>query len=319
MVLEMVVGPVDRGACIRELSQYPKQIEYLYLPLSFVSPDGDPRFTVSAGGLGVRIFPVRININLSARTVEELLGQKKRMHCAAFHFLSGELDVELACRIKKGDAAARLAVDNYRDAHVQQQSPYSVEDLRQKIMEQFKEVLRRQEAREAGDYADDTTFQGLVSEMLDARRWAVSKLRLWLEDRTEYIYFVVGYSLREAHRRLVAYLARAADAAHTTEKGAAALEVCKERGLLQAGVDEANDAGEAPLVAAAADGAAAADILLLIAARSAVNGVDGEPSAAATAAAKYGHADVLIALLKAKAAVNASNMVCRCRLYCVQL
>jgi hypothetical protein len=108
MVLEMAVGPVDRGACIRELSQYPKELEYLYLPMSFVSPDGAPRFTISAAGHCVRVIPVRINVNLSARTVEELVGQKKRMHCAAFRFLLGELKCELARLAKEGSAAARL-------------------------------------------------------------------------------------------------------------------------------------------------------------------------------------------------------------------
>ncbi len=109
MLLEMVVGPVDRGACIRDLSQYPLQIEYLYLPLSFVSPDGTPRFTLSADGLGVRVIPVRINANFSAPTLEQLVGQKKRMHCASFRFLVGELKGELPRLVERGGAKARFA------------------------------------------------------------------------------------------------------------------------------------------------------------------------------------------------------------------
>ncbi len=32
MVLELTVGAVDRGACIKELSQYPEEVEYLWVP-----------------------------------------------------------------------------------------------------------------------------------------------------------------------------------------------------------------------------------------------------------------------------------------------
>ncbi len=113
MVLEIVVGPVNRGACIRDLSQYPLEVEYLYLPMSFISPDGTPRFTISAAGLGVRVIPVRINVNLSARTVEEFLKQKKRMHCTSFRFLLGELKGELA-RLAVG-SGTRFAGDLTRD------------------------------------------------------------------------------------------------------------------------------------------------------------------------------------------------------------
>jgi hypothetical protein len=304
MLLEIVVGPVDRGACIRELSQYPEQIEYLYLPMSFVSPNGAPRFTISrAAGLGVRVIPVRINANLSARTVERIVEQKKRMHCAAFSYLQHEVAEDLPRRAEEGGATARFAADTTKN----QDGSHTVEGLIAIIKGQVEAVLAAQRARDAREYIDDAVFQRLVTDMLDARRWAVSKLRLWLEDRSECICFVMGYSLREAHRRFTAYLARTADAAGTQgRRRAAALEVCKARGLLQARVDEVNDSNEVPLVAAAADGAAAADIELLVAAGSAVNDEEGEPSAATMVAAGNGHVDVLCALLEAKAAVNAS-------------
>jgi len=308
MVLEIVVGAVNRGACIRDLSQYPREVEYLYLPMSFISPNGPARFTVSAAGLGVRLIPVAVTVNFSSRTVEQLLAQKKDMHCAAFRFLQGELAGDLARLAEAGGAAARFAGDttkNYGGAH-------TVEGLLEGIAEQSGAVLRRHKARGEAEFADNEVFQGLVAEMLDTRRWAVAKLRLWLEDRTEPICSFGRYSLRVAHRRLTAYLARAARAAGTEEgRRAGAVEACRARGLLRARVDEANDAGEAPLVAAAADGAAAADMRLLIAAGSAVNGAQGWPSAAAMEAARYGHGDVLGALLEAKAAVNASAKVLR--------
>ena len=309
MVLEMVVGPVDRGACILDLSQYPKEVEYLFLPMSFLSPDGAARLIVSDAGLAVRVIPVRVNLNLATRTVKQQLGQKKRTHCAAFGYLLPELEAELArIAAKDGAAEKRLAGDTTKN----QGGTHTVEGLLEEIAGQFGAVLRRHEAVEEGRYADDAEFRAMVGDMLDARRWAVSKLRGWLEDRTEPICFVAGYSLRFAHRKFTAYLTHAAGEAGTEEgRRGAAVEACKARGLLRARVDEANDAGEAPLVAAAADGAAAADIRLLVAAGCAVNGTAGMPSAAAMEAARFGHVEALGALLEAKAAVNASAKVLR--------
>ncbi len=71
---------------------------------------------------------------------------------------------------------------------------------------------------------------------------------------------------------------------------------------------EVNDMGEDPLVAAAADGAASSDIRMLVAAGAAVNGADGA-SGALIEAATYGHVDVIVALMGAKAALNAPVQV----------
>lgn len=302
MVLEMVVGPVDRGACIRDLSQYPKEVEYLYLPMSFISPDGLPRFRISTAGLCVRVIPVRVNINLTTLTVEQRLGQKKSMHCAAFRFLLGELRGELSLLAMEGGAAERYAGDDSKSRF------YTVPGLIQRIVTQCEEVLKKHENRGEEDYTDNAVFQGLVADMLNVRRWAVSKLRLWLEDRTECISRVFHYHLRVADRKLTAYLVRAMGTAETEDgRRNAALEACKARGLLLARTDEAR---EDPLVTAAADGAAVADIRLLIAAGSLVNDTKGQLSDAARAAVEYGHADVLGSLLTAKAEVNApSNVV----------
>jgi hypothetical protein len=307
MVLETVADSVNRGACILHLSQYPKEVEYLYPPMSFIAAAGTPRFAISADGLGVRVFPVQVSANQASRTVEQILGQKKRAHIAAFRFLVAETRAELT-RIADTDGAAaeRLASDRTKN----QGGTHTVEGLLERIVRQVEEVVKGHEAVGEGEYADDAVFQGLVTGMLDARRWAVSKLRLWLEDRTQLICFMMDCSLCNAHRLLSAHLVRAAGAAAGTEEGRrAAAAACMERRLLQARFDEANDEGETPLVAAAADGATAADIRLLVAAGSAVNGAEGEPSAAAVKAAAFGHADALRALLEAKAAVNSSQKV----------
>ncbi len=147
-----------------------------------------------------------------------------------------------------------------------------------------------------------------MTALLDARRWAVSKLRLWLEDSTSKISTVMCYPLRDAHRRYTAFLGRALGVAEDGRR-MAALQVCKARGLLRARVDESNDEGEDPLVAAVTDGAATADIQLLIAAGCAVNGAEGKASMAVLGTAMYGNAAALGALLEAKATVNGSTKV----------
>ncbi len=313
-VLEMVVGPVDRGACIQDLSQYPDEIEYLYLPMSFISPDGTPRFTISAAGLGVRVIPVRVNVNLSACTVEELLGQKKRIHCTAFLWVLKQLKCDLAELAEKGNVTASF--DCNSSISVTDAAEGLLKEMISGIAGQFEAVLKEHEAKEEWEYADNSVFQGLVTGMLDAQRWAVSKLRLWLEDCTTYRRRVADYSLRKAHRHLTAYLVCAMTSADTKERRQnAALEVCKVRGLLRSRVDEANNDGEPPLVAAAADGAAAADIRMLIAAGCDVNCAGGA-SRAVMMAAMFGRDDALCALLDARADINASAKVVHEGLYC---
>ena len=41
MVLSARVGAIDRGARIADLSQYPGEVEYLWVPCSFIEPMGD--------------------------------------------------------------------------------------------------------------------------------------------------------------------------------------------------------------------------------------------------------------------------------------
>ena len=104
LVLQIAVGAADRGGCIRDLSQYPAEVEYLFVPCSFLAPDGPPQFRISDGGLGVRVVPVRISTSHSARTVEDLLGDKKRIHVTAFRYLVDETrDVLARIAVSGGD------------------------------------------------------------------------------------------------------------------------------------------------------------------------------------------------------------------------
>jgi hypothetical protein len=63
----------------------------------------------------VRIVPVRVNSNLTARTLEQMVSSKKHMHMAAFRFMLQELRRDLFAMCEnEGRGAARLATDFYR-------------------------------------------------------------------------------------------------------------------------------------------------------------------------------------------------------------
>jgi hypothetical protein len=178
MVMEMVVGAVDRGACIRELSQYPREVEYLWGPCFFVAPEGEARLEVTVHGV-VKLVPVRVNANLSARTVEELVGQKKRTRLACFR---------RAAQARGGQGGGGQAEEGHDPEPGE--GGHTVDELLGNIAAQCEEQMAKHSRLEPEEFSQDEAFRRLVTEMLDARRWAVSKLRLWLEDGSQFIAFM---------------------------------------------------------------------------------------------------------------------------------
>jgi hypothetical protein len=78
LVLAIRVGAADRGACIREFSQYTTEVEYLFAPCCFLEQDGPDYLEVTSAGV-VRIFPVCVNANQQTCTVDELVDKKKKL------------------------------------------------------------------------------------------------------------------------------------------------------------------------------------------------------------------------------------------------
>ena len=107
-VLEITVGPVDRGASIEVFSQYPGEREVLWVPLSLLAPDGPPRLEATGQGV-VSLVAVRVNANLMASTIEEIVERKKRGPLASFRFILSDLG-----RALRGIAADERAEE--RDA-----------------------------------------------------------------------------------------------------------------------------------------------------------------------------------------------------------
>jgi hypothetical protein len=220
---------------------------------------------------------------------QELLGQKKSMHINAFRLLTDELSRDLRCIADKEGAEARLAADSERNYMGKR---YTVEGFLDRIVGLVVEVVKRHEKRAAAEYTDDGAFKGMVQEMLDARAMAEILLRLYLEDHSRGIYMRMWTSLREAHRELIAFRTRAMAGLKGEARRAAAERLCVMRGYAVRGVGEVNDAGEDPLVCAAADGTVgAAGVALLLEAGATTGGE------ALVAAAKHGQREAVEVLI----------------------
>jgi hypothetical protein len=87
----MQVGRIDVGASIKFLSQYPKEEEFLFPPLSCLEVVGEPRIEARPDGGELFVVPLRINANLRAATVGELIARRKRLHAVATRSLREEL------------------------------------------------------------------------------------------------------------------------------------------------------------------------------------------------------------------------------------
>jgi len=72
VVFRLREGAIDRGADVSWLSQFPRESEVLFPPLTHLEVVGAPRTEGSA-----IVMDLRPNVNLRMRTVEELMGQAK--------------------------------------------------------------------------------------------------------------------------------------------------------------------------------------------------------------------------------------------------
>jgi ankyrin repeat protein len=301
VIIEIAVGSVDRGANIREFSQYSHQEEFLWVPGSFLEPVGRPSLEVTDGHV-VYVIRVRVVCNLKTMTTDELLSSKKNMHLKAFNELIRDVEGILN---KLGDEVEdRLRRDV--SLHCDTEGSFvgtpicSTSSLIERIVGQCNEVRDAHGEIKPEDYAVGGRFRDLVCDMLDTTAMAQSKLRGWLDDETRRVCHDLCLPLRTCYRERLSYLSRTLpnEGQDRVEKAKA---LCIERGLISKSVDEMNDLTEQRLVAAAADGRSAQEIMLLLAAGAKVNDSVGAGVTPLFAAAQYGHADTIRTLCEAKA------------------
>jgi WD40 repeat protein len=182
MVMVIETSSIDRGADISELSQYPGEQEFLYLPCSFIQKNrqGSARVQVVDGAL-VSFVSVRVNLNIKTQTVEELREQKKCLHLVSARSLLSEVKYDLT---------------DWVEARPQQglELTSSAEDMSKfasDIVAKFEDVVQKHECCDASVYANDEDFRVMINEILDskaaaveAKRWQQTRLSLRDHDAT---------------------------------------------------------------------------------------------------------------------------------------
>jgi hypothetical protein len=196
----------------------------------------------------VRMVPVRIDANLKALTIEELLMQKKAMHLNAFSFLVDEVERDLRA-LAEGDKAAE------RTRRDRTASEVTCRLLAERITAQCRSVLKRHEEVPPEQYVeDDGVNRLLVSESLDVVDMAKSKWDLWVGGG-EAAQWLLDRGLNSCRRQWqMLQERRLAGCGDGAERETLALALCRNKGLLRERVDEVDSFGEAPLLKAAADG-----------------------------------------------------------------
>jgi ankyrin repeat protein len=281
---------VNRAAGIESYSQYPQEREYLWVPLSYMQPDGAQIMEVSKYGV-ILTINVDVSSNGTATTTEDLLEKKKQLHIKAFESLVDGLKLELQNHVAKlpklQDRAEKMIDSIMKGA---------------KKASGVEHVLSKHKALAADKYTDAVTFRRLNEEMLEARTFALSKMRLWFFGKDDDQY-VMSLHPRTSHRLLIA-LRRRMITSHSHHSEYQLL--CELLGLVSNSFDEINELGETRLMQAAADDASPNSLRLLIKARADVDAAAPDGNTAVFRAAQYGNDRVLI---EARASVDRGNRV----------
>ena len=301
-ILAFRVGAADRGACIRDFSQYQREEEYLYVPCSFVEESGPCYDEIGPNDLApslIRVYPVKVNANLKTTTVEELISRKKTLHLAAFKYRIHEIRGELEAKAREHDAMNRMEKDSSRNNH-------TVDGFVTKIVDQCKVVFAMHEAKSNQDYRDDGTYRRMLTEMAEVKVMALSKLQEWIENvGSSFIASRYDAQLRTVHRIWIEFLEKKLEACPgDEERRSVVLQLCKTKGFVPRTVHDRNEIGETVLMVAAAEGRGRRHLHLLVESGADINSKRGDGASALWLAARFGHSTTIRALIDLKATVN---------------
>ena len=192
---------------------------------------------------------VRLNANLKARSLAELVAQKRIMHAAAFGYLISELDRDLRELVAGPAVAERMLTDQYAREH--DGSPtYLVE----RIIEECRSIHTKHSILETEQFLDDDMYRSLVAESLKVKDMGRAKFSLWLHG-SETAWAIAPKGLKAAWREWNMLQEQRLAALPKEEGAELALELCRSKGLLRSSVNESDSFGETPLLSAAGDGA----------------------------------------------------------------
>jgi ankyrin repeat protein len=300
------VTAIDRPACIRQFSQYPHEIEFLFLPCSFVQPDGYPYLQLTDNGV-VTVYSAKLNVNLKARTTDEILGQKREMHLTSFRYFIDEITRDLEKLEEKADARLKNEFTNLRRKGGD--STHTIKQYFESIVRDCYKVYEEHERLDPSHYMNDVSFRGAVIAMLEVKTHALSKVNLYLEDESLLLEYDEDVPLREAHRRYISFLERTLHKVNSDfELQEKVVRLCRIKGLLEKDVQETNDLGEGIIMKAASEGLNSHDITLLTLAGADINVMDRGGKTALHRASFFGHVDAIEAFLELNIDPNSRDL-----------
>lgn len=293
---EMDLGQIDRGADLSWISYFPGEAEVLLPPLSSLEATGAARFKNvlwrdAAGETSLRkvmVWPVRVNVNLQGKTVEQHQGNRKRLHAQ----MADNALAELTAFIEREQQAAAGAAA---------EQGAGTEEERLVLLETARAQSEAVAAayRECGDaqFNNDRLYSTAIQDVVTLFSWAQGLLDLAEEAR------VPAAELQAL--QLKQYLPSARPSSSATS--AAALFIAKEKELVKEYIDERGAfTDDMPLHTSAAQGDHEAVALLLLGGAS-IDSQDSNGSSALMLALENKHENVAQMLLDKGAKIDIKN------------
>lgn len=173
IILEMDVGMIDRGAPISSISQYPREQEVLFPPMSNLEVFGQPRVDMTAGRPMI-VLQVRVSMNLRHRTREELNGERKLIFIATLRNTVEEVAAVLDT-ITREERPANPFLQKHEEF---------VQGAKQQVLHECVEVMASFEALAPSWFHDDHRYKNAVTEAARMRILALTKFRLLWDTET---------------------------------------------------------------------------------------------------------------------------------------
>ncbi len=199
-----------------------------------VEPGGEERLEVTKEGV-VSILPVRMNMNVKTMMVEEIEGQKKRMHLASFRYLLGEIKQNLIKLSRGEQISERLKKDITSEEN-------TIEELVESILSECLQTFESHKEKDNDQLIEDQTFRGLVVEMLEIKMMAISKFQYYFEDKSQWLASVKEMKLRTAHRLRIDCL-QSMVVSQPAKAENIALQLCQLKGLVMNSIDKKKRVG----------------------------------------------------------------------------
>jgi len=306
-VLSMQCGAVDRAAPITMFSQFPAEEEWLWTPMCYVEPEPEEKQSMDMTKDGVvKVIPVRVNTNLKAKTVEEILGERKHLLQTSLKYHQRHLDSELHLVLQGKTTASMVFVRegdiDHKRANKDKMDQGSVEDIAEAIMKKFESETKVYNERDAAWFNDDNNFRAAMDEILELKLAAFLTFEHFVTKSEQASAAVKNTTLRKAAHTYRTHLEKRMYTSDisSAERKEVALRLLKAEGFAFA----PDNVPLKHLCACAADGNNLHVELLLQAELFDVNAVNADGFSALMSAAEYGRHQCLELLIRKNANVD---------------